>query len=117
MNTVERIKSICKERKIPLYILEKDCGFANGYISQLKKGSVPDDRLKKIADYFKLPPEYLTTGNDPTGERYYFDNDAKEYAQFLFENPEYRVLFDASRKVKKEDLQFVKDFLDKLNTK
>lgn len=47
MNTVERVKAICKERKIPVYKLEKDLGFSNGYISQLKKGSLPDDRLEK----------------------------------------------------------------------
>ena len=54
MNTVERIKSICKERKIPISKLEKDLGFGNAYISGLKKGTVPDDRLGKIADYFKV---------------------------------------------------------------
>lgn len=37
MNTVDRIKEICKERRIPLSRLEKACGFANGYIGQLKK--------------------------------------------------------------------------------
>lgn len=37
MNTVDRIKAICKERKIPISRLEKACGFANGYIGQLKK--------------------------------------------------------------------------------
>lgn len=38
-------------------------------------------------------------------ENYYIDDDAREYAQFVFSNPEYRVLFDASKKVKKEDIQ------------
>ena len=59
MNTVERIKSICKERKIAISKLEKDCGFSNGYIGQLKKGTVPDDRLRIIADYLKISSEEL----------------------------------------------------------
>ena len=54
MNTVERVKMICKERKIPLSRLERECGFANGYISQLKKGSIPADRLQMIADYLGM---------------------------------------------------------------
>ena len=54
MNTVERVKAICKERKIPISRLEKACGFANGYISQLKKGSIPDDRLQKIAKFLNV---------------------------------------------------------------
>lgn len=49
-----------------------------------------------------------------TPQQYYLDAEAKEYAQFLFDNPEYRVLFDASRKVKPEDIDFVRKFIDKM---
>lgn len=64
MNTVERIKSICKERKIPISKLEKECKFSNGYIGQLKKGSMPDDKLIRVADYFNVSIDYLITGKD-----------------------------------------------------
>ncbi len=59
MNSVERVKALCKERKIPISKLEKDLGFANGYIGQLKKGSFPDERLMRIADYFNVSTDYL----------------------------------------------------------
>ncbi len=39
MTSVERVKAICKGRKIPISRLEKDLGFGNGYIGQLKKGT------------------------------------------------------------------------------
>ena len=64
MNTVERVKSICKERKIAISKLEKDCGFGNAYIAGLKKGSIPDDRLKIISEYLDLSIEYLMTGEE-----------------------------------------------------
>ena len=64
MTTVERIKTICKERNTPISKLEKDLGFANGYISQLKRGSLPDNRLNAVADYFQVSPLYLSTGID-----------------------------------------------------
>lgn len=51
MNEVEKVKAICKERNIPISQVEKDCGFCNGYIGQLKKGVFPSDRLIKIAEY------------------------------------------------------------------
>ena len=54
MNTVERVKSICKERKIPISKLEKDLGFGNGYVGQLKKGTFPDDRLAAISKYLNV---------------------------------------------------------------
>lgn len=68
MNVVERVKELCKEKKIPLSRLEKDCGFANGYISGLKKGNLPDDRILKICDYLGVSANYLMTGKDNPGE-------------------------------------------------
>lgn len=65
MNTVERIKKICKDRNIPISKLEKDVGFGNGYIGQLKKGVMPDDRLKTVADYLNVGIVYLVTGKEP----------------------------------------------------
>jgi len=62
MNAVQRIKDICKERKIAISKLEKDLGFANGYIGQLKKGTMPADRLKKVSDYLDVSIDYLMTG-------------------------------------------------------
>ena len=66
MNSVERVKQICKERKIPISRLEKDLGFSNGYIGQLKKGSFPADRLSKIASYLDLSAEYRMNGSEKT---------------------------------------------------
>lgn len=60
MNEVEKVKKICKERKIPISKLEKECGFCNGYIGQLKKGIFPSDRLIKIANYLGVPLSELS---------------------------------------------------------
>ena len=116
MNSVERVKAICKERKIPISRLERDLGYANGYIGQLRKGVFPGDRLQEIADYLDLSIEYLMTGEEGniTEDAYYFNDDARELAEFLFKHPEYKVLFDASRKVRKEDIAFVKEFMDRM---
>ena len=62
MNSVERVKAICKERKIPISRLEKDLGYANGYVSQLRKGVFPGDRLAEIAKYLSVSATYLLTG-------------------------------------------------------
>ena len=74
MNSVELVKSICKERKIAISKLEKDLGFSNGYIGQLRKGVFPADRLDAIADYLGVTTDYLLgkeTKKAPTvsGER------------------------------------------------
>lgn len=64
MNAVERTKFLCKERGVPISKMEKDLGFANGYIGQLRKGVLPNDRAVKISNYFGVSIEYLTTGQD-----------------------------------------------------
>lgn len=64
MTSVDRVKKICKDRKIPISRLEKDLGFANGYIGQLRKGVFPDDRLVSIAIYFNVSADYLLYGEE-----------------------------------------------------
>ena len=64
MNTVERIKAVLKERKIAVSALEKACGMSNAYISQLKKGSIPADKLFSVADYLHVSPRWLALGDD-----------------------------------------------------
>ena len=64
MTSVERVKAICKERRIAISRLEKDLGFSNGYIGQLRKGVLPDDRLMMIADYLNVTPQFLMTGEN-----------------------------------------------------
>lgn len=64
MDSVELVKRICKERKIPISRLEKDCGFSNGYIRKLQEGKFPSDRLLIISEYLNLPFSYLMTGEE-----------------------------------------------------
>ena len=67
MNSVDRVKKICKDRKIPISKLERELGFSNGYISQLRKGVFPADRLVLIADYLQVSADFLITGVDSDG--------------------------------------------------
>ena len=115
MNTVERVKMICKERKIPLSRLERECGFSNGYIGQLRKGSIPDDRLIKIANYLDMTVDQLTgvqTDAQPGG--YYVNEDTARTAQQIFDDPYLRILFDAAQDSRPEDLQMAADLLRRL---
>ena len=113
MTSVERVKTICKERKIPLSRLERECGFANGYISQLKKGTMPEDRLRKVADYLGVSAEFLATGEEQG--HYYTDDEAREMIEFLKNNKDYKVLFDAIRTIRPSDIDSVKEFIEEKN--
>ena len=74
------------------------------------------DKIQSICTWLGLEIDALLKERDPNAEdaSYYLNDDTRELAQFLFDQPEYKVLFDAARKVKKEDIQFVKDLMDRM---
>lgn len=75
-------------------------------------------KVQLLADYFGILKSDLLedkSEQDTTDDVYYLNDDAREMAQFMFDNPEYKVLFDATRKVKKEDIEFVKDFIERMS--
>ena len=117
MNSVERVKAICKERKIPISKIERDLGYANGYIGQLKKGVFPADRLQDIAEYLGVSSEYLLNGDEKESDKYYLNDETAKMAQELFENRDLRVLFDAAHDASPEDLKTTYDMLMALKRK
>jgi transcriptional regulator with XRE-family HTH domain len=64
MNTKERIKRLCKERKISVNKLETDLGFGTGYVSKLDKSTPNTKKIQAIADYFNVSVDYLMTGKE-----------------------------------------------------
>nr|DAT92926.1 MAG TPA: helix-turn-helix domain protein [Caudoviricetes sp.] len=78
----------------------------------------PLKALKKLSEIFNIDMNDLATkklsyNTNEDNNVYYLDDDARDMAQFLYENPDYKVLFDASRKVSKEDIEVVKAIIDK----
>lgn len=72
------------------------------------------DKIELMANYFGISKADLVEEHtEESSNTYYLNDDAREMAQFMYDNPEYKVLFDASRKVKKEDIEFVKQMLDR----
>lgn len=58
MSYSQKIKELCKAKKITVTKLEQELGFGNGYISTLKD-KIPTDRAMRIADYLGLPADYF----------------------------------------------------------
>lgn len=74
------------------------------------------DKIEMMANYFGVKKSALVEDWDEVEwnpqsqeitetENYYEDNEAASLAQFLKDHPGHKVLFDASRKVKAEDLE------------
>lgn len=119
MTLLDRVKILCKEKGISQGKMEKEMGISNGASSKWKTSSPSMEILQKLSEYFNVSVDYLMTGknknNTNESNSYYFNDDARDMAQFLYDNPDYKVLFDASRKVKKEDIEFVKQMIERVN--
>ena len=99
--------------------LLNDLGFNKSAVSTWCNGTrLPRmDKVDALARYFGIRRSDLIEekSDSPIDSHYYLDEDAREAAEFLHKNPDYKVLFDASRKVKKEDIEFVKQMLDRFS--
>ena len=98
--------------------IARDLNLSKATVSSWMNGTrIPRmDKIDLLCHYFNCKrSDIMEDQEEVKAEPYYFNDDARELAEFLFHNPEYKVLFDASRKVKKEDIEFVKQMIDRMN--
>lgn len=101
----------------------KDLKISKATISSWMNGTrIPRmDKIDILCNYFNVSRtdimEEKTDQDQNSGQigEYYLDTEARELAEFLHKNPEYKVLFDASRKVRKEDIEFVRQFIERMS--
>ena len=63
-NSVECVRELCKQQKIAISVLEKECGFANGYLNPKKMSKLPYDRAVIIANYLGVAVDLILTGEE-----------------------------------------------------
>ena len=61
-NSVEYLRQLCRQRKIPVSQLERACGFSNGYLNPRKLTRLPYDRAVAAARYLGVSVEEVLTG-------------------------------------------------------
>lgn len=111
---LSRYMELCNKKQADII---NDLGINKSAVSTWINGTrMPRmDKVQALADYFGINKSDLLEdkGTQEEDNSYYIDEDAKELAQFLFKNPEYRVLFDAAKDVSADDLEMVKTIIDK----
>lgn len=69
MTTYDVISELCKNRNLAITALERELGFGRGSIGKLRTGNTTLERLQKIADYFGVTVNYLTTGQEDSSPK------------------------------------------------
>ncbi len=116
----EIFEQLLQKNGVSPYKVAKEAGVTQTALSNWKLGkSTPTAKtLQKIADYFDVPIDYLTTGRMPEPKQgYYLNDETAAIAQEIFENKELRMLFDASRNASPEDLRTVREMMLALKRK
>ena len=75
----------------------------------------PSDILLKLAEKFQVSTDYLlgnTNEKSINADGYYHDPEVASIANEMKENPDIRVLFDATRGLKKESIEEVRRFVE-----
>lgn len=133
----EIIKKLRVEKGLTQEQLAEEIGVSKSTIAMWETGKREPSRdlYEEVADYFNVDIDYLY-GRTNIRKAHHFDEDGNEYvnkmyvkesndfyylndetlkiAQEIFERPELKALFHASRKAKPEDLKFIKDLLKRL---
>ena len=101
-------EELLQKHGVSTYKVSKATGIAQSVFSSWKNGiSTPkQDKMQKIADYFNVSLESLTTGiENEDDKKYYLNDETAKAAQEIFENKELRALFDVARDADPEDLK------------
>lgn len=96
-----KIKELCRTNGISLAALEKEMGFSNKALFRWATSAPSVDKVKAVADYFKVPVDALL-GNEETRSQ---EQKKHEILQAAFTRPEMRMLFSVAEDCTAEEIE------------
>lgn len=120
------VKDILRNKRIELGLtmkqLAEKVGVSEGTISRWESGEIANmkrDKIVLLANALGIAPAVIMGWSqadpEPEPEQYYLNDDARDLAEFLFHHPEHKVLFDAARGVRKEDMELVLQLIERFS--
>ena len=94
--------------------MARKLGISRSAVGMYEQGKrEPDfETLEAIADYFNVTLDYLRTGVPADGQgKYYLNDETARVAQEVFDDPDLRMLFNAARDAKPEDIRLAAEML------
>lgn len=117
--TIADVKKIIKDKRIELGLTIKEVadavGVSEGTVSRWESGNIRNmkrDKIAALAKILQISPRVIMGWEDEEPQPYYLDPETARLAQELRDNPQYRALFDSTKKLKPEAIEEVKKFID-----
>jgi len=107
MELKDRLKELRTMKGLSQVALAEALGVSKSIIGAYETGDRKPsyEILEELADFFNVSMDYLTGKEDRS--MYYLDPEVAEKAQELYEDPSTRILLDAKRDLKPEDLDYL----------
>lgn len=96
--------------------IAKICGVSQQTVSDWLTGKKYPrmDKVQAILDHYDIPMIALVNDGKETNNQYYLNPETARLAQEVYDNPDLRILFDASRHLTPEDIKFVVEMVKKM---
>lgn len=101
-----------RSRRKALNMTQQELAEKMGYksvstIAKIESGvnDIPQSKIAEFAKALNTTPGDLMGEPEETAKAYYFDDETAALAQQIYENPDLRILMDASRKLSPEELK------------
>lgn len=110
----EKFEKLCKDREIKPSVVSKETGVSTATISSWKTGKYTpkSDKIQKIAEFFDVDAMYFMDDETATSKPiYYVNEETAKTAQAIFENKDLRILFDAAKDARPDDLKMAAEML------
>lgn len=107
MGIYENIKKAAEMRGFSISMLEQELSLPRSSIAKYNSHVPSADKIANIARFLDVPMEQLMTAE----ATYYISPETAQKAQELFDNPDLRMLFDAAKDSRPEDLQMAAEML------
>lgn len=109
------IKELREKQGMTLEELGDKVGVGKSTVRKWENGTIQNmrrDKIAKVAAALGVSPAFLLGWpEEPEKKQYYLDPETAKIAQEVFDNPELRILFDAARDVKPENIILAAEML------